>query len=62
MQAVMRPMNVSSYSELCTLHYLKFYKMKNKLVMAGMVTCLMGNVNAQSPDWLWAKGMAGAND
>ncbi|HLG35711.1 MAG TPA: SBBP repeat-containing protein [Bacteroidia bacterium] len=32
---------------------------KNYLLIVAAFTCLIGNANAQSPDWLWAKAIGG---
>ena len=44
-----------------TLNNLKQNNMKTiYLLIAAAFACLTGNVNAQAPDWLWAKAMGGA--
>ena len=34
---------------------------KNYLLIVAAFTCFLGNVNAQSPDWQWAKGLGGTD-
>jgi uncharacterized membrane protein YqhA len=35
---------------------------KNYFLIAAIFICLIGNINAQAPNWLWAKGMGGTGD